>query len=305
MPIDVGRWRDRLDRVTDPVIAGLVFLLSLPPLLREDDCGCAPVPAWAFVLVAAQAAPLVFRRRWPFTTAWVIGVFTITYGLTSLPDPPVAYAGLVSLYSAAAHASRRLANASAVIAAAGIGLALVADLPDSDYEDALVTYLMFATAWLLGNGARNRRERAVELEERAAALERTRAAEADRAVVEERNRIARELHDVVAHHVSMMVVQAEAGPVAVDRDPERAVAAFDTISATGKQALTEMRRLLGVLRSDGGDRLSPQPGAGPHPGSRRRRPGRRAWTSSWPSPASRARCRRPSTSRPTGCSRRR
>nr|WP_269205427.1 histidine kinase [Motilibacter aurantiacus] len=93
-------------------------------------------------------------------------------------------------------------------------------------------------------------------------MERARAAEAAAAVTAERNRIARELHDVVAHHVSLMVVQAEAGPVVVDRDPARAAAAFDSISATGKAALTEMRRLLGVLRSDDGPAapLAPQPG---------------------------------------------
>lgn len=69
------------------------------------------------------------------------------------------------------------------------------------------------------------------------------------------------MHDVVAHHVSMMVVQAEAGPVAVERNPDRATAAFDSISATGKQALTEMRRLLGVLRADTDGLRAPQPGA--------------------------------------------
>ena len=99
--------------------------------------------------------------------------------------------------------------------------------------------MVFATAWLLGDGARNRRDRARALEARAEQLELTRAAEAEAAVVAERNRIARELHDVVAHHVSMIVVQAEAGPVAMERDPAAAAAAFDTISAVGKQALAE------------------------------------------------------------------
>ena len=78
----------------------------------------------------------------------------------------------------------------------------------------------------------------------------------------ERARIARELHDVVAHHVSMMVVQAEAGPVAVATEPDRAAGAFEAIAATGRQALVEMRRLLGVLRGDADQApsLAPQPG---------------------------------------------
>jgi signal transduction histidine kinase len=258
--IDVGRWRTRVDRVTDPVIAVTVFGLSVLPLIRHDDCACPPAPAWAYALIALLAAPLVVRRRWPFSVSLVCGFATVAYGVTSQPDPPVAYAGLVALYTAAAHATRSRALAAGGIAACAIAFAVLVDA-DADYEDVLVAYLLFSTAWLLGMSVRNRRERAVELEERAAALERTREAEAQRAVVEERNRIARELHDVVAHHVSVIVVQAEAGPVAVARDPARAVETFDTISATGKLVLTEMRRLLGVLRTDETARLAPQPGA--------------------------------------------
>jgi signal transduction histidine kinase len=130
--------------------------------------------------------------------------------------------------------------------------------------DAAFVSLALVGAWVLGDRARVQRALAAELAERAARLERERAAEARRAVAEERTRIARELHDVVAHHVSMMVVQAEAGPVAVEGDPARAAGAFEAIAATGRQALVEMRRLLGVLRGDG-DRdqtpsLAPQPG---------------------------------------------
>jgi signal transduction histidine kinase len=260
MSIDVGRWRTRLDRVTDPIIAVTVLALSLLPLNHSAGCHCPPTPAWAYALVAAQAVPLVVRRRWPFSASLACGIATIAYGLTPQPDPPVAYAGLVAVYSVAAHATRPRALAAGGIAAVAITLVLLVDA-GADYEDALVAYLLFSTAWLLGMSARNRRERAAELEERAAALERTRAAEARRAVVEERNRIAREMHDVVAHHVSVIVVQAEAGPVAVERDPARAVEAFDAISATGKLVLTEMRRLLGVLRTDDAERLAPQPGA--------------------------------------------
>jgi signal transduction histidine kinase len=258
--IEVGRWRARLDRVTDPVIAVTVFGLSILPLVHDADCGCPPAPAWAYALIAALAAPLAVRRRWPFSVSLACGIASVAYGVTSQPDPPVPYAGLVALYTVAADATRRLALTAGGIAVCAITFALLVD-PDADYEDALVTYLLFSTAWLLGMSVRNRRERAAELEERAAALERTREAEAQRAVVEERNRIARELHDVLAHHVSVIVVQAEAGPVAVERDPAKAVAAFDTISATGKLVLTEMRRLLGVLRADETAQLAPQPGA--------------------------------------------
>jgi len=246
--------------LVDVGIALVALVLLLQPALSRDACDCDSYPRWGYPLSVAGALPLVWRRRFPFAASAVTGLFSFVSGLSTLPDPPVQAAGLVGLYSAAAYASRRLAVASGVIAALAICLALALD-PDSDRQDVVVNYLLFATAWLLGDNARGRRERAAQLEERAAQLERTRAAEAEAAVVAERNRIARDLHDVVAHHVSLMVVQAEAGPVVVERDPARAVATFDSISATGKAALVEMRRLLGVLRSDGppGAPRSPQP----------------------------------------------
>jgi signal transduction histidine kinase len=262
MALDLRGRRARLQLLVDVGVATVVLLLSLLPLLRDGAgaCDCEPVPPWGYALVAAQAATLLWRRRFPFLASAACGVLTSVYGLSTLPDPPVPYAGLVAVYSAAAYASRRLALLTAVIVAVSITVSVGVDWPESDLEDAAVMYPVFATAWLLGDSARTRRERAGELEERAAQAERTRAAEAERAVVAERNRIAREMHDVVAHHVSLMVVQAEAGPVVIGRHPARAVEAFTAISATGKQALVEMRRLLGVLRDDAPGERSPQPG---------------------------------------------
>ncbi len=251
--------RVRLERLADVALAAAVLLLSSLPLLRVDDCDCDSIPGWAFVLVSAQAVALLWRRRYPVPISLLSGALATVYGLSYLPDPAVPYAGLVGLYSVAAYASQRWAWIAAGLAAVSIGVAMAVDA-SADVQDVAVNYLLFAAAWLLGDGTRTRRERAGELEERAVQAERTRAAEAERAVVEERNRIAREMHDVVAHHVSLMVVQAEAGPVAVDRNPEQAVRAFDSISATGKQAMAEMRRLLGVLREDGSAQRTPRPG---------------------------------------------
>jgi signal transduction histidine kinase len=262
---DLTAWRRRLEPLTDPLIALAAFGLSILPLLQADlsepgTCGCGPIPFWAYPMVAAQCAPLAVRRRFPFVAPLVAGVVTMAHGLTSLPDPPVEYAGLIAIYTVAAYARRRLANAAAVIAAVGTVGVFVLDWPRSDYEDVTVTILLLTTAWLLGENTRSRRARIAEVEARAEQLERTRAVEAQAAVVAERNRIAREMHDVVAHHVSMMVVQAEAGPVVVGHDPARAVASFDAISAAGKQALSEMRRLLGVLKQEDDRPLAPQPG---------------------------------------------
>ncbi|MCW2607231.1 MAG: Signal transduction histidine kinase [Frankiales bacterium] len=218
------------------------------------------MPAWAYALVVAECLPLLWRRRQPFAVGLVVGLLTAAHGLATVPEPAVPFAGLVGLFSVAAYASRRLSVLAAGIAAVTIVVTLVLDRAGANAQDYTVTLLVFATAWLLGDSVRLRRERAAELEDRIEQAERLREVEAERVLAEERARIARELHDVVAHAVSLMVVQAEAGPVVVARDPARAVGAFDTISATGKQALTEMRRLLGVLRTDQAGPLAPQPG---------------------------------------------
>jgi signal transduction histidine kinase len=161
----------------------------------------------------------------------------------------------------AAWGSRRAALVAGGVAAAVVAVVMSLPRTDADLVDAAFASLGLAGAWVLGDRARVQRALAAELSDRAVRLEREREGEARRAVASERARIARELHDVVAHHVSMMVVQAEAGPLAVERDPARAAGAFEAIAATGRQALVEMRRLLGVLRGDGqAPSLAPQPG---------------------------------------------
>ncbi|MEV1019714.1 sensor histidine kinase [Streptomyces sp. NPDC050264] len=120
----------------------------------------------------------------------------------------------------------------------------------------------FALAWVLGDSLRTRRAYLAQLEERANRLEKEREAQSKVAVAAERARIARELHDVVAHNVSVMVVQADGAAYVLDQAPDQAKKALETISGTGRQALAEMRRLLGVLRTgeheEGGEYV-PQP----------------------------------------------
>ncbi|AKU15566.1 sensor histidine kinase [Luteipulveratus mongoliensis] len=251
----------RLSPLADPALALIVLLVSLQAFIQPDDCvGCEPWPWWGYAIVLGECLPLVVRRRWPFQVVFITGILTAIYGLSDLPDPQIEYAGLVALYSCAAHASRKQSNIAAVIAAVVIVGSLAAD-PRADTEDYTVTLLIFTTAWLLGDAARRRREIAAVLTQRTEQLERTRSAESAAAVSAERNRIAREMHDVVAHHLSMMVVQAEAGAATAQRDPARAEQVFDAIGGAGKQALREMRRLLGVLKQDGPAELAPQPSA--------------------------------------------
>ncbi len=268
MPYDLTPWRRRLEPLLDPFIALAVFVLSVLPLLQPagqvgqigQDCDCPPIQWWAYVLVVAQCAPLGVRRRQPFLAPLAAGLAVMAYTLTDLPEPRVPYAVLVAIYTVAAYAPRRHATGAGVFAVVAVVVLYAIDWPNWDFEDLSTTVLLLSTAWLLGEMTRSRHDRAVQAETRAEQVERARRAESEAAVAAERNRIARELHDVVAHHVSMMVVQAEAGPVVVHSDPDRAAVTFDAISAAGKQALAEMRRLLGVLREDDTAPLAPQPG---------------------------------------------
>jgi len=242
-------WLRARPLVADGLLAALLAAFSLVALWyanRDCDGGCRPGGGAAVALVLAQTLPLA------------------GYGLAPYPDlaMPIPIGGVVGLYSVAAWGSRRAALASGAVAAATVVVTLSLPRTDADVVDAAFVSLALAGAWLLGDRARVQRALAAELQERAVRLERERAEEAGRAVASERARIARELHDVVAHHVSMMVVQAEAGPVAVEHDPARAAGAFEPIAATGRQALVEMRRLLGMLRGDDeqAPSLAPQPG---------------------------------------------
>jgi signal transduction histidine kinase len=266
-------WLRARPLVADALLAGLLAAFSLVALWyanRDCDGACRPGGTAAVGLVLAQTLPLVWRRRHPLAVSLVTGLATAGYGLAPYPDlaMPVPLGGLVGLYSVAAWGSRRAALAAGATAAVVVAVVMSLPRTDADLVDAAFASLGLAGAWVLGDRARVQRALAAELSERALRLEREREGEARRAVAAERARIARELHDVVAHHVSMMVVQAEAGPVAAERDPARAAGAFEAIAATGRQALVELRRLLGVLRQEAEPRdgLAPAPGLAPQPG---------------------------------------
>jgi signal transduction histidine kinase len=260
-------WLRSRPLVADGLLAGLLAAFSLVALVyavRDCDPDCPPGGAGAVALVLASTVPLVWRRRLPLAVSLVAGLASAAYGLAPYPDlaMPIPVGGVVGLYSVAAWGSRRAALVSGGVAAVVVAVTVGLPRTDADLVDAIFVVSALAGAWILGDRARLQRVVAAELRERAGRLERERAEGARRAVAAERSRIARELHDVVAHHVSMMVVQAEAGPVAVEHDPARAAGAFEAVAVTGRQALVEMRRLLGVLRGDGepAPALAPQPG---------------------------------------------
>ncbi len=227
---------------------------------------------WLLPLRLGLTVPVVFRRTHPvaaFGIAVAAGAGEVAAGVF----PSVsALAIVVLLYTLAAYTPRRTSVTGLVICLAGSGAEVIrlrATIATPSVNWLLAGSVMFAgpslIAWVLGDSMRYRRAYYAGLEERAAQLERDRDAQAQIAAAAERARIARELHDVVAHNVSVMVVQADGAAYALGGDPDRARAALAAISATGRQALTEMRVLLGVLRKTGADgeaALAPLPGLG-------------------------------------------
>jgi signal transduction histidine kinase len=258
----------RRPRAADAALSVAVFVTSLFFAFDGSDAGLvmdAPdgrpwtvtvgdVPiAAALVLLALACAALYWRRSQPFAVLWVTVIATALATGIGYAQLGGGLAMLVALYTVGRHASSDLWSYIGLGGAwAVFGLDyLLGELTAAAVGVGLVVVSM---AWYIGKRVRMRAERAAQ-------LERERAADADRAVAEERTRIARELHDVVAHRVSLMTVQAGAAKTIVGDDPQAALQAMEAVEHAGREALDELRHLLGVLRpkAEGGS-LGPQPG---------------------------------------------
>ncbi|MFJ2719096.1 sensor histidine kinase [Streptomyces sp. 6-11-2] len=197
---------------------------------------------------------VALRRRVPEKMLVLAGAAGVAQLVLDVETMVANFAMLVIIYTVAAIGARW---ASRFALAGGLCAATLAQMrwPQHDASAlgnvaiAVFQTVPFALAWVLGDSMRTRRAYFAQLEERAARLEKEREAQSKVAVAAERARIARELHDVVAHNVSVMVVQADGAAYVLDAAPDQAKKALETISSTGRQALAEMRRLLGVLRT--------------------------------------------------------
>jgi signal transduction histidine kinase len=217
--------------------------------------------ALGFGLVLLHTLPLAGRRRFPGTMLALVVASGLAGAALFLPPFFLGPATLVAVYSVAAYGCRWVSLAG--LAVAELGLAAVQRTPLKLEDLALVGFMgILAVAWLLGHFAHNYRAHAARLEERTAELERAREELARRAVVEERLRLARELHDVVAHAMSVIAVQSGVGAHVAASQPGEVGKALAAIEATSRAALTELRRLLGVLRQDDEPQasLTPVPG---------------------------------------------
>ncbi|MDI2127772.1 sensor histidine kinase [Yinghuangia seranimata] len=238
----------------DTALALLVFGTMFALLCLDTDGSPRTAPWYAFVLIVATSLPLIWRRRFPFSVAMVVAVSAIGYDrVPALPSQHLQYGALIAVYTVADRGPDVIRRWIPLLSVAGL-LASGLDVSDLVYGN-MFPLLSLLAAYVLGCSTRTRRIHAATLEERAAQLVRARDLEADRAALRERERIAREMHDILGHAVSLMVVQAEAGAAVVHRDPDRAVAVFDAIADAGRDAMAQLRRLLGLLSDpDGGPR---------------------------------------------------
>ena len=256
----------RLDPYADVAIAIALLVLGLVDIASGSGQAYPPPRALDVLFLVAVTLPFVARRRAPLAVlvavmgaalAWIYVLYPL-----SQQGPFVPFVALiVATYTAAAYTSGRNAVVSMIVVVVGVTTGLVTGaLGGQPAGDYLPFALWIAVAYVVGRVFRRRQLLAAHLGDRLASVERDRDADARRAVAEERARIARELHDVIAHSVSVMVVQAGAGERILEEDPRAASEAFRSIRETGGQTLIEMRRLLGLLRhEEHALSLAPQP----------------------------------------------
>lgn len=263
----------RWPRSSDAVLATVVFVLEVIGILvrTANESGeftlsmLGDVPAATYLLLAASSVALLWRRRRPL----IVLLATLTAGLV-WDVIGLAYGPSLAIFVSLYGVGRYIADTRTSLLAVAAALILV--VADDVIEGESVSVFGFSLAvvlvgWYLGTLIKGRREYLALVEERAEYLERAQAAEAQRAVDEERTRIARELHDLVAHRVSMMTVQAGAAQTVAASDPARAVRAMEAVEQAGREALDELRQVLGVLRPDGHrEALGPMHGLADIPG---------------------------------------
>ena len=223
-------------------------------------------PGWrslAAVAAALAALPLAWRHRAPIAVWAVAGLATLA-GMVNHGTDFRGPALLVALYTVVTTSSRRVSLLTGAVTAVAVTVATAGgERHGAHWQDFVLPPLVVAAVWLVGDNVRVRRAYVGELEAKAARAELDRAADSARAAAAERTRIARELHDVVVHHVSVIAVQAGAARMQADQagDTGPAREAWAAVEATARTALAELRRLLGLLRSDDDTaELSPAPG---------------------------------------------
>jgi signal transduction histidine kinase len=240
---------------------GLVLVVAAARLVQyglDDDDHHPPVGlALVVVIVVLSAVPLVFRRQFPAGALLAVGAGELALLVLDLHGAPLAL--LIAIYGVAERSDQRRSIARLILALILTTLAVAVFIETPSL--VLMVGLSLVMAWSLGALQSARARLAAETERRVELLERERETQAQLAVTDERARIARELHDVVAHSVSVMTMHAAGARLALNDDPDRADEAMAEVERTGRRSLTELRRLLGLLdRGAKSADLAPQPG---------------------------------------------
>ncbi|GAB3054405.1 sensor histidine kinase [Sediminivirga luteola] len=257
-----GTWTARRPWILDSVIAASVFAYTLPLTLEYRPQGAVLFSA-AVLLCLLMCLPYpLLRRRTPLTVLGVALGASLLQSLAGIGLLPANIMLVFALYAVAARCRPALAAAAAAAVLLWLGFAVAPFLRAGHLSpgEAAVLAVTVLWAWTWGALSRVRRERIEAVRERARQLERERETLAAIAAAEERERIAREIHDIVSHNLSVIVVLADGASAKALSEPERARDTMVQVRRTGHEALTEMRRLLGLLRGDEDAVRAPQPG---------------------------------------------
>ena len=235
----------RYDVAFDVLPPLLLLIASVLQTLHQGD----RVPLY-LMLSAALALPPLVRRRWPLMVFAIVSVVAfVQWSTDARLNADIAL--LVAFYTVASRRSLKVTLGAALVMEVGVGLAVGRWSGDASAPFIFILLSgMVTAAGVLGAYTRTRAAYLVQLQQRAERLERERDQQAQLAVAAERARIAREMHDIVAHHLTVMIALSEGAAVSVGQSPDAASAAMRTVSATGREALADTRRLLGVLRDD-------------------------------------------------------
>jgi signal transduction histidine kinase len=213
------------------------------------------------ILAFGMLAPLIWRRTHPELVFFGVCAVAVLQWLGGVQLMPGNVGLLVALYAISVYGDVRLSRIALGIGGLGVLMATSRYWANSDWKQQVTMMVALGAlvfgVWAFGERRRTRGLYVAQLEERAAQLERDRDREAKLAVGNERTRIAREIHDVVAHGLSIMIVQADGGLYAADQAPEQAKKALATIGDTGRASLTEMRKMLGLLKQEEQRELDP------------------------------------------------
>jgi signal transduction histidine kinase len=259
----IARWfREVNPWVLDAIIGTVFTILGLLGLRGYSDAKHVfnKPDALGVLLALGCSLPFYVRRRFPLTVLVTTTAFVVALACSKYPSNVQVNFLIVATYTVASHCDNRRRVLGMAWLVLGMVTAAAIGIPNTSTANIATTGAIYFAVFFFGVAIQNRRLYMQQLEARAALLERERDEEAKRAVADERLRIAQELHDVVAHSMGVIAVQAGVGAHVIDNDPAEAKKSLEAIAATSRSTLTEIRRLLGVLRADEGGAYEPAPG---------------------------------------------